>query len=609
MDLSRAYNPSVINNANAYASLAEEYTSKGLYAKAVEAHFQAAEYFLLAIEQTTDIEAIRTLRLLHANHTRQGKEIQRRLQLQQPQKFQNSKSTSQQSLSPQSIRRSETQRPYSIAGYPSSNQNVQSLSRYVGEQNSNSQQRLNASDLLNFGRENDVNRGKDNIGLNASSYYMMNSGVPLHDDVMDDPFHRFWDAVEKLVANNQSQGNIPQSSKQAIKNEKPTDSIHNSRLLNSYFVIPDPSKATNPSLNRRKGDVDYVVPMSDNFSMSTASIDSQYFRRQALSGPIKNKSIEELAIENEQLKQNIESLLKRLSICEKAAEENNFLKNSIIQFRHEFQQKQAKRMMQSTTGISASILNPSSSRSLLPNSAFRAPLSASVPAQVETPVSKAQSDLEKKVAEMENELKLLQEKYEEQAQITTKYKERWDKVKEHAKKRKESKKLTLEVNSPIPSTPSANVSDSFLDTLTEDSAPLPLPNLPMIHENSSKQNILSGLANLNLGSGNKRQSGFGSAHGSPPMQRQSSLGTSSSYRNPRGSEENYHGMGTTGSSGGGVRMVVRENGEVVEELKLNSGDLDEISEKANFDDDGGAVNKLSSSAVTTNTMFHSTFEY
>ncbi|KAJ3090349.1 hypothetical protein HDU96_003445, partial [Phlyctochytrium bullatum] len=70
----------ITEQANAFAHAAEEYAERGQFAQAVEAHFRAAEQFLLATSYTSDPEAVRTLKLLYSNHTRQGKDLQRRLQ-------------------------------------------------------------------------------------------------------------------------------------------------------------------------------------------------------------------------------------------------------------------------------------------------------------------------------------------------------------------------------------------------------------------------------------------------------------------------------------------------------------------------------------------------
>ncbi|KAJ3098829.1 hypothetical protein HK100_005006 [Physocladia obscura] len=70
---------SAVSKAHIFAQAAEDYTERGSVALAVEAHFRAAEQFLLATSFTADPEAARTLRMLYASHTRQGKDLQRRM--------------------------------------------------------------------------------------------------------------------------------------------------------------------------------------------------------------------------------------------------------------------------------------------------------------------------------------------------------------------------------------------------------------------------------------------------------------------------------------------------------------------------------------------------
>jgi uncharacterized protein (UPF0332 family) len=68
-----------LRQANEFANSAEEYFEKGDYSNACVAHFKAAELFLLAMNETKDSEAVKTLKLLYASHTRSGKELQRRI--------------------------------------------------------------------------------------------------------------------------------------------------------------------------------------------------------------------------------------------------------------------------------------------------------------------------------------------------------------------------------------------------------------------------------------------------------------------------------------------------------------------------------------------------
>ncbi|RKO97071.1 hypothetical protein CAUPRSCDRAFT_11237, partial [Caulochytrium protostelioides] len=66
--------------AHDYANQAEACAAAGQLAAAVELHYLAAEQFLLAINDIKDIDAVRTLKILYATHTRQAKELQKRIE-------------------------------------------------------------------------------------------------------------------------------------------------------------------------------------------------------------------------------------------------------------------------------------------------------------------------------------------------------------------------------------------------------------------------------------------------------------------------------------------------------------------------------------------------
>ena len=68
-----------VQQANDFASQAEEYAQMGDYNNAATAHFRAAELFLLAMNETKDSVAVKTLKLLYASHTRMGKDLQRKV--------------------------------------------------------------------------------------------------------------------------------------------------------------------------------------------------------------------------------------------------------------------------------------------------------------------------------------------------------------------------------------------------------------------------------------------------------------------------------------------------------------------------------------------------
>lgn len=61
-----------------YGNEAELCIEQGDFKGATEAHYKAAEEYLKAISEAKDPEAIKTLKLLYTNHTRQARDLQRR---------------------------------------------------------------------------------------------------------------------------------------------------------------------------------------------------------------------------------------------------------------------------------------------------------------------------------------------------------------------------------------------------------------------------------------------------------------------------------------------------------------------------------------------------
>ncbi|KAG6829989.1 hypothetical protein H0H87_009596, partial [Tephrocybe sp. NHM501043] len=66
--------------AHQHAANVEEYLNNGLLIPAVEEHLKAAEAYLAAIERSKDESAKRTLRLLFNDHTKAAKELERKIE-------------------------------------------------------------------------------------------------------------------------------------------------------------------------------------------------------------------------------------------------------------------------------------------------------------------------------------------------------------------------------------------------------------------------------------------------------------------------------------------------------------------------------------------------
>lgn len=69
-----------MNTANHHGANAEDYYARGLYVLAAEEHEKAADALLAAIERSNDESAKRTLRMLHNKHLKDRDDLQRRIQ-------------------------------------------------------------------------------------------------------------------------------------------------------------------------------------------------------------------------------------------------------------------------------------------------------------------------------------------------------------------------------------------------------------------------------------------------------------------------------------------------------------------------------------------------
>ncbi|KAI8839093.1 hypothetical protein BJ741DRAFT_104365 [Chytriomyces cf. hyalinus JEL632] len=283
----------------------------------------------------------------------------------------------------------------------------------------------------------------------------------------------------------------------------PSSSIATANMLNSYFVVPsntfNSSSGVAASYLGGTGangyDPNHVYPEGVDVrldegggrggaAVSLDGVDNSEYSRGMGGGPSMNaagglslprkmravgetrnsaaargKTYEELQLENEQLKQTVDFLAKRVSVLDKAAEENNMLKSSIIQFRQDIQ-KQAKRFgVPSNAGPHFSHLPPRHNSSESNHGRQLSPTSSSVlnQSQMSLPgegsktkhgqgssilTAEVQDQLSSKVNRLELELNALKEQYDQQEQELAKYKEKWIKAKDSARKKKELKTAT-----------------------------------------------------------------------------------------------------------------------------------------------------------------------
>ncbi|KAI8069195.1 hypothetical protein BC940DRAFT_298123 [Gongronella butleri] len=368
-----------INAGHAFANAAEEYEDRDQWAKAIQAHENAAQQFQKALDYSQDNEADKTLRLLIATHTRKAKEIQRKWQKQQMEKT------------------SATTTPAAHAGpmiHPA-DLDMQALMQALPAHDTNDHPAKRAFDASHHG-----------IG---ESYALLSTGEEEEDAA--DPFNRFLKVVETLM----DQLSNPVAFATAPLNEDDMPTPYQQRFLANDPLIPndDGSNAMAESF--------FMVPdhpetkPSANTSASSSEHDNDH-----------------LQVENEHLKRQVDQLTRRLRSLEKTAEESHMLKSSILQFRNDVQ-RQAKRIMQSHDPAS---LRSSVAFGPLTGSAIH-PTVQSYPRPPPLNANGASNaELVSRIKELEDENKRLKDQNEKQQLLMNKYRERWEKLKESAKKRR-----------------------------------------------------------------------------------------------------------------------------------------------------------------------------
>ncbi|ORZ15646.1 hypothetical protein BCR42DRAFT_437914 [Absidia repens] len=426
-----------VNTGHTYANAAEEYEDKEQWSKAIEAHQNAAEQFRKALEYTQDAETVKSLRLLMANHTRRIKDLER--------KVAKARSEQQQQQQLQDQREGQKQQNQQTESPTGTVYNQQLMSGGLNSPNTLGNDNINMHGLLNalpgmtsptsgstsFRGRIDKNKVNElsHHGTIGESYALLSTDNYDDDDDASDPFNKFLQVVETLVDQLSNpvafasaplnEGDVPTPYHQRLLStdepENPPRDIGNdntmdvSTMMESFFFVPD--------------NQDESIPATG--SNTTASSSSPFY----------GQDRETLQAENEQLRRRVEQLSRRLQSLEKTAEESNMLKSSILQFRNDVQ-RQAKRIMQTHESVSMR----SSSVALLGSSGINAGATHNSyprhPGMNQTTNGSSTAELVTRLKDTEDENKRLKDQIDKQQLLMNKYRERWEKLKESAKKRR-----------------------------------------------------------------------------------------------------------------------------------------------------------------------------
>ncbi|RCH84427.1 hypothetical protein CU097_003303 [Rhizopus azygosporus] len=399
-----------VNAGHRFANAAEDFEEEESWEKAAEAHFKAAEQFQIALNDVKDAETAKTLQLLIANHKRKANDLDR--------KIQRMKTITTQKDNQLTAHHNNNMR---MMGSSGGLRNALPDKKGNSSSNNNKHNGLLVSRLANrseyLSSEDGLQRA-DGIG---ESYALLSN-----DDENDDPFNKFLEVVEGLVQNlinpavafasaplNENDIPVPIATQTPLDPDMDHDlQLDNNNMMESFYIVPKPKDYQERQYSIIKTGKDDTLKENDS-----------------------EKNKEFYQHENEKLRKQIALLTKRVKALELAAEEGNTLKSSIIQFRNDVH-RQAKRIMQShhesSMRLSAVALPSTGASSINVNSIRHPGL-----------IGGGGNDLVNRLRELEEENRQLKIQNEKQKMLVSKYKERWEMLKENAKKRRASTATTI----------------------------------------------------------------------------------------------------------------------------------------------------------------------
>ncbi|KAF9208490.1 tRNA 2'-phosphotransferase 1 [Haplosporangium sp. Z 27] len=527
--------------AHRYANAAEEYRDQNRWEEAADMHLKAADQFLLATKDTQNQDVIRTLKLMNANHTRQGKGLQRKIAkataeaaaaaaaVQPQQKPQSDLDTNHSKSSTRLTRSSSSA---STGNTESGGAGITGST--AGRRRNSGQRQANISlphDLGNYrldlkgdvGPDASYLDGTSGTSSSSSSAMIEESYTLIKNHAKDDsdPFNKFWEAVENLVLKISSPvafttipldgddslpphsttseeepsafnpTNIPfaaQDGRRATDNTLRVSSngrarqskVHedSSHMQESFFFIDSPSSSNSqPKAHSRSRS----IPISDTDSISTGSgrptsINKRSGSVGSASGTRYTKTLEEYAIENQQLKATLDKLSKRNLKLEKNLE--GVMQMSIWTKDVQRSAMQLIKSQDVLRPMKQSIQDLSGGNILPQRKQAAAGLHSSISSN--SFIGMNPGIMQARLQELEAEVLQLKEENSKINSLMKKYKQRWEDLKESAKKRRNAA-----------STPSDGGSEDTSNLSFDSNSGIPgldglqSPQRPILHEAST----------------------------------------------------------------------------------------------------------------------------
>ncbi|KAL7313068.1 hypothetical protein PS15m_006857 [Mucor circinelloides] len=398
-----------INAGHRFVVEAENYEDNENWLKAAEAHSKAAEQFEIAIQDSVEDEAIRTLKLLSSNHQKKANELNRKAQ--------------------RLIKAAAKNRMHHMVGSRGGLRNALSSSQqqqphphyYHSSQEYGNASASNSSSIIS--RLAGIPASTVDSGDIGESYTFLPN---IERQELD--FLKFFESVNKLVENvcnpavaftsaplNENDIPIPDE----VDVEETSATLQQSRtgnamMVDSYFIVTDPKDES----------------MVNAIQKQLGSL--------SINGVTATNAADACKLENEKLRFQLAHLQKRLKSLQMSAEENDMLKSSVLQFRDDVH-KQAKRIMQShhESSMRASSSLIAGGPNLMYGSRH-SPLTAGN--------GNNNPDLASRLRDLEEENKQLRLQNEKQKVLVNRYKERWEMLKANAKKRRAPSSLSTVVS-------------------------------------------------------------------------------------------------------------------------------------------------------------------
>jgi len=372
-----------LNKAHQYASNAEEYLSQGLLKPAADEHHKSAEAFLQCVDQTSDQGTKRTLRMLYNEHNKAGKELQRRIA-----------KLTEEGKDPNLPQQSPT---------------------HLRERNFNHQPSENAS----------ASYSPPRTRLGDSSYPIDESYMVLgQQSESQDTFTQFWRNLEGMLDNlsqpvafataplarlasedrlrkNNLDGDNAGARGKTVRSRASAD-----RLSSTVTALSDPYESEEVTADEGSptDEAFFIVPSAGTTSLTT-----------------------KLQKENESLKLQLVAFQQKFEIAERMRIEQD----EQLRERIEIARREAQRVK------SSGFLPPRPSHPSPDLSALNIPPIPTFPQLIGN--RDRESQLTRRVKDLEEEVRTVRLENEKQRAMITKFRERWEKLKESAKRKRNAK--------------------------------------------------------------------------------------------------------------------------------------------------------------------------